>query len=95
MQTVLTDGETELLKALRVISDETRFKILKLLLSDQELCVSSIAEQLEISVSAVSQHFKLFERANLVNKNRYGQKICYILKQEAPLVKQLIDIGTI
>jgi DNA-binding transcriptional ArsR family regulator len=93
MQTALTQPEQRLLRGLKTISDDTRFKIFKLLLAEQELCVSSIAERLDISVSAVSQHFRQFEQAGLVDKHRYGQKICYVLKPSEPLVATLTSLS--
>lgn len=89
----ITKSEKQLIWAFKAISDETRFKIFKLLLQEQELCVSNIANRLGVSVSAVSQHFRLFEQAGLVDKNRYGQKICYVLRQNDRLVAELIRIA--
>jgi predicted transcriptional regulator len=44
---------------------------------------------LEISPSAVSQHFRNFEMIGLVSKERIGQKICYALNDNDALVKEL------
>lgn len=56
------------------------------------MCVSEIAEALDISVPAVSQHFRIFELVGLVDKTRYGQKICYTLKSDDQLVQELVRI---
>lgn len=74
--------EERLVFAMQMLGDKTRFKMFKLLSSNQHLCVSEIAESLGISVSAVSQHFKNFEMTGLVDKKRTGQKICYVLKDD-------------
>ena len=79
----VSEQEERLVFAMNILGDKTRYKMFKLLTGNQELCVSEIADQLGISVSAVSQHFKNFEMTGLVEKNRYGQKICYGLKDEA------------
>jgi len=89
----LSSHEKQLIQGLHVLSDETRFKMFRLMQSGQELCVSSIAAKLSISVSAVSQHFRLFESAGLVSKKRYGQKICYRLKESDDLVQKLITFS--
>jgi predicted transcriptional regulator len=60
----------------------------KLLNSDQDLCVSEMANRLGISPSAVSQHFKSFEMLGLVSKERTGQKICYVFTDDI-LVQEL------
>ena len=68
------------------------FKIFKLLSSDEELCVSEIASRLNICASAVSQHFRNFEMIGLVEKERMGQKICYVLNNQDSLVQELKEI---
>lgn len=88
----LTANEERLVHALQILGDKTRFKIFKLLISDKELCVSDIAHQLDISVSAVSQHFRNFEMIGLVGKERMGQKICYGLRTDDDFVKQLVKL---
>ena len=89
----LSNPEKRLVRGLQTISDETRFKMFKLMMSGEELCVSSIAERLNVSVSAVSQHFRLFEQAGFVNKQRYAQKVCYRLKESDALVEKLIMLA--
>jgi ArsR family transcriptional regulator len=73
------------------LGDKTRYKIFKLILDNNELCVSEIAELLNISVPAVSQHFRTFELIGLVDKDRIGQKICYKLKLDDPIVTILVN----
>ncbi|MEP7205135.1 MAG: metalloregulator ArsR/SmtB family transcription factor, partial [Candidatus Saccharibacteria bacterium] len=86
----ISKDEERLIYAMQLLGDKTRFKIFKLLLNQDEMCVTDIAHQLGISVSAVSQHFRNFELVGLVDKERMGQKICYILKTEDSLVKELL-----
>lgn len=78
---------------LQALGDKTRYKIFKILLSKKDMCVSEIANSLNISVPAVSQHFKTFELIGLVEKQRMGQKICYQLKNDDKLVKKLIGLA--
>ena len=56
------------------------------------MCVSEIANELGISVPAVSQNFRIMELVGLVNKQRFGQKMCYELKLNDPLIKKLMKI---
>jgi predicted transcriptional regulator len=65
----------------------------KILLEKKQLCVSEIANKLNVSVPAVSQHFRTFELVGIVEKERMGQKICYQLKDDDDLIKQLIKIS--
>ena len=85
----LSQKETRLIHVMQLLGDKTRFKMFKLLADDHELCVSEIAARLDISVSAVSQHFRSFEILGIVHKQRMGQKICYELKEGDEFVQQL------
>ena len=88
----LTDREEKLVYIMHLLGDKTRFKLLKLLTEKQEMCVSEIAYKLNISTSAVSQHFRNFELLGLAEKTRNGQKICYGLKEDNDFVQDLLQI---
>lgn len=88
----LTQSEERLVRVMQLLGDKTRFKLFKLLLTHDELCVSEIAEKLDITVSAVSQHFRNFEMVGLVEKERMGQKICYMLRNDDDLVNKLVKV---
>lgn len=88
----LSTQEEHLVSAMQALGDKTRFKMFKILLSNQQMCVSEIANTLDVSVPAVSQHFRIFELIGLVDKQRHGQRICYALKDENALVRELIRI---
>ncbi len=89
----ITKYESRLIHAMQLLGDSTRFKMFKLLMSHDEMCVTDIADELSITVSAVSQHFRNFELIGLVDKERMGQKICYMLKVDDELVGELIAIA--
>lgn len=88
----LSQQEERVVHIMQLLGDKTRFKIVKLLISGQEMCVSEIAAKLNISVSAVSQHFRAFEMVGLVEKERMGQKICYALREDDEIVKKILTI---
>ena len=88
----LNKRETQAVRIMQLLGDKTRYKIFKLLMSGDEMCVSEIADNLGISVSAVSQHFRSFEMIGLVDKERMGQKICYSINEEDSLAKKLINL---
>lgn len=88
----LSKYEERLIFAMQLLGDKTRFKIFKLLMTHEEMCVTDIAEELGISISAVSQHFRNFELIGLVDKERMGQKICYMLKNDDELVQELVAV---
>lgn len=85
----ISKDEERLIFAMQLLGDKTRYKIFKLLMTREEMCVTDIAEELDVTVSAISQHFRNFELLGLVDKERMGQKMCYMLKAEDYLVKEL------
>jgi len=58
-----------------------RLKILYLLHAHKELCVCDLAEILELSDSAASQHLRKLKDKNMVKTRRDGQTIYYSLVQ--------------
>ena len=64
--------------AMKALGDPTRFRIVRLLLERQH-CARSLALELGISESAVSQHMSVLRRAGLVTSWRHGRHNHYIL----------------
>lgn len=74
------------------LGDPTRFKIVQLLSTKQQLCVSEVAQEVGISTAGVSQHMRVLEQAGLVHPQRQGQRMCYQLDYDNnAAVLQLID----
>lgn len=92
-RTKLNKNDERVIHILQVLGDTSRYKMFKILLEKKQLCVSEIASKLNISVPAVSQHFRAFELVGIVEKERMGQKICYQLKDDDELIKQLVNIA--
>jgi len=61
----------------KVLSVDTRLKILDLLKLQGPLCVNDLADALDISASAVSQHLKVLKQAGLVRDERQGYFVPY------------------
>ncbi|MFW6120632.1 MAG: ArsR/SmtB family transcription factor [Petrotogales bacterium] len=71
---------TRLVEILKVLSDETRFKIIKLL-AKNSFCVGALAKRLRITESAVSQHLKILKNVDLVHAEKQGYYTHYTVKQ--------------
>lgn len=56
------------------LGDATRLAIVSRLASDGDLTVQEIARPFGMTLSAVSQHLKVLERAGLIARGRDGQK---------------------
>jgi ArsR family transcriptional regulator len=69
---------TEIVQILKTLSDDTRFKLIYLLLT-HDLCVGALAHHLGISEAAVSQHLKQLREAGLVKGEKRGYWTHYIV----------------
>jgi DNA-binding transcriptional ArsR family regulator len=67
----------------KVLSVETRVKIIDLLKSNGPMGAKKIAEQIGITPAAVSQHLKTLKQAGLVRSERKGYWIPYSIDEEA------------
>jgi ArsR family transcriptional regulator len=59
------------IQTLRALADETRFRIIDLLLT-HDLCVGALATRVSISKAAVSQHLQILRKAGLVKGEKRG-----------------------
>lgn len=81
---------------LSLASNDVRMKILYLLEEENELCVCDLADILEMSIPAVSQHLRKLKDGNVLQTRRSGQTIYYSLKAEhLEIIKPLFEHITI
>ena len=67
---------------LKALADETRLRIINLLLT-HDLCVGALANQLDISKAAVSQHMQILRKASLVRGEKRGYWTHYSVDKSA------------
>ena len=82
------DSIAELFKG---FADPTRVHILSLLMGKEELCVTQIAEEVEISQSAVSHQLRLLKQMHLIKFRRDGKNLWYSLADDH--VKTILQMG--
>lgn len=83
----------EILVLLRSLSDETRFKIINLLLT-HDFCVGALAKRLAMSEAAVSQHLQILRKAGLVRGEKKGYFTHYWVDRDV-LIKISEEIKSI
>lgn len=83
------------IKILKALSDETRFRLLELLLA-RNLCGKALAGQLGVSEAAVSQHLKILKRAGLVDGEKRGYWMHYYVRKETleSVIRELERLAT-
>ena len=72
-------------------ADPTRVHILTLLQQRQELCVTDIAEAVELSQSAISHQLRILKQMQLIKFRREGKNIWYSLADDH--VKTILQMG--
>ena len=76
------EGATRIFKAL---SDPTRLRLIQLLARQEPgsaLCVKALANRLEVSQPAVSQHLRVLRNLGLVRGERRGFRVHYFLDED-------------
>jgi len=77
---------------LKATADETRLKMLALLLEQQELCVCHFEQILEITQSKASRHLRYLSNARLVDDRREGVWMHYRLADDmGPERRSILD----
>ncbi len=82
------------MQILKTIADETRMKIVTLLLQ-RNYCVRGLSRQLDISGPAVSQHVKVLCEAGLLTGQNQGYFMHYDVDREAlrALARELLELA--
>jgi DNA-binding transcriptional ArsR family regulator len=79
-------------QVLSLAGNDVRLKMLYLLEEENELCVCDLADILEMTIPAVSQHLRKLKDGNILQTRRDGQTIFYSLKAEhLEIVKPLFQ----
>ena len=65
----------------KIFSDSTRIRILDILIR-RELCVQDIANEMEMTQSAISHQLRVLKQAHLVKSRRDGKTIYYSLADD-------------
>ncbi len=82
----LTYGE-QIMKAL---ADESRIRILNLVIRNKEMCTSDLEQVLDFTQTKTSRHLSYLRSAGLVIPRKLDQWVFYSLKEEAAdLVSQI------
>jgi len=69
-------------KLLSIAGNEVRLKILFLVNMEKELCPCDLADILEMSVPAISQHIRKIKDAGIITARRDGQTLYYSLNED-------------
>jgi ArsR family transcriptional regulator len=75
------DQIVELAEMFRLMSDPTRLSIILACL-DRPVAVGDMAERLRISASLVSHHLRLLRAARLLQADRRGRQVFYVVGDE-------------
>lgn len=82
----------QLSRLLKTLADETRLKIMKLMMQDRQ-CTQGLAVELNLAEPTISRHLKLLREADLISSFKEGNYIYYNLRLEriAELHMKILD----
>mgnify|MGYP003605312810 CR=1 FL=1 len=86
----------KLLATMKLLADETRFKIIELLLAN-DFCVGALARKIGISEAAVSQHIQILRKGGLLKGEKRGYWTHYSVDREAlnQIAKQMNEFANL
>lgn len=74
----------------KALADESRIRILHLILRNKEMCISDLEQVLDFTQTKTSRHLAYLRSASLVTPRKLDQWVYYSLKDEAAdLVNQI------
>jgi len=82
---------THIAELFKGFADPTRVHILCLLLTQEEMRVTDIAEKVEVSQSAISHQLRLLKQMHLIKFRREGKNMYYSLADDH--VKTILQMG--
>lgn len=82
----------QLSRLLKTLADETRLKIMKLMMLERQ-CTQGLAVELKLAEPTISRHLKLLREADLISSSKEGNYIYYSLRLEriAELHMKILD----
>jgi ArsR family transcriptional regulator len=78
----MNKSELKLIKVFKMISDESKFKIISAL-KNGEKCVCVIYKELGLDQTLVSHHLSALKKAGLINGRKSGRWVYYSINREA------------
>ncbi len=71
-------------KVAKALADESRMRIVAILVFEDELCVCQFTELLGFAFSTVSRHISLLQTAGLLKSRKEGRWVYYSLSESIP-----------
>ena len=84
---------TQIFKA---CSDESRIRILNLILNNREMCISDLERILDFTQTKTSRHLTYLKNSGILNSRKYDQWVFYSLKEEVlEIILQMLKFVSI
>lgn len=68
---------------MNLAGNDTRLKILYLVMAEDKICVCDLSDILGISISAISQQLRKLKESNLLRSEKIGQTIYYHINSDS------------
>ena len=82
--------ESDCLLFFKVMADDTRLKIILMLMCESELCVCELTHALELSQPKISRHIALLKKQQLLSERKSGRWVYYSMAKPLSQWKQAV-----
>jgi DNA-binding transcriptional ArsR family regulator len=76
------DEISKVVTIFKALSDPTRLRVIAVLTRDKPLCVSDIAQLLDMSISRVSHHLSMLEKLGFTRHKQEGKQVYYTIDDD-------------
>lgn len=82
--------ESECLLFFKAMADDTRLKIILMLMYESELCVCELTHALELSQPKISRHIALLKKQQLLSERKSGRWVYYSMAKSLSQWKKAV-----
>ena len=75
----------------KLMSEETRFKLIYCLAHKEKRCVTDLADIIDASVATTSHHLQILKKDNLIQSERRGKQVFYFI--DNPKIIHFVHVG--
>ena len=80
----------------KACSDESRIRILNLILYKKEMCISDLERILDFTQTKTSRHLTYLKNSGILNSRKYDQWVFYSIKEEVlEIILQMLKFVSI
>jgi DNA-binding transcriptional ArsR family regulator len=92
LKKIVSEDNERLVEIFNALSDANRCKLFRLIAKNPSINSTEASRTLNISISLVSQHFKVLVNNNLLFKHKRGREVFYSINAKDDTIKAILSV---